>query len=94
MKCQIRESTLSNLRVSYTPVRSACNAVASFDTAYVSDTVGNDAAADAADATHADIKDEGDLRLKTTLRVVVDRYNLSMHFSPISSLIFRGIDPQ
>jgi sulfite reductase (ferredoxin) len=40
------------------------------------------------------IKDEGDFRLKTALRVLVDKYNLSMILSPTQSLIFRDIDPK
>jgi sulfite reductase (ferredoxin) len=40
------------------------------------------------------VKDEGDFRLKTALRVLVDKYNLSMILSPTQSLIFRDIDPK
>mmetsp|Transcript_15064 Transcript_15064/g.21966 ORF Transcript_15064/g.21966 Transcript_15064/m.21966 type:complete len:636 (-) Transcript_15064:82-1989(-) len=40
------------------------------------------------------VKDEGDFRLKTLLRVLVDRYNLSMILSPTQSLIFRDVDPK
>jgi len=40
------------------------------------------------------VKDEGDFRLKTCLRVLVDKYNLSMILSPTQSLIFRDIDPK
>lgn len=40
------------------------------------------------------IKDDGDFRLKTALRVLVDRYNLSMILSPTQSIIFRDIDPK
>jgi len=38
------------------------------------------------------VKDEGDFRLKTALRVLVDRYNLSMILSPTQSIIFRDIE--
>jgi len=40
------------------------------------------------------VKDEGDFRLKTALRVLVDKYNLSMIMSPTQSLIFRDVDPK
>ena len=40
------------------------------------------------------VKDEGDFRLKTALRVLVDKYNLGMILSPTQSLIFRDIDPK
>jgi sulfite reductase (ferredoxin) len=40
------------------------------------------------------VKDEGDFRLKTALRVLVDKYDLSMILSPTQSLIFRDIDPK
>lgn len=40
------------------------------------------------------VKDEGDFRLKTALRVLVDKYNLSMILSPTQSIIFRDIDPK
>lgn len=40
------------------------------------------------------VKDEGDFRLKTALRVLVDKYNLSMIMSPTQSIIFRDIDPK
>jgi len=40
------------------------------------------------------VKDEGDFRLKSALRVLVDKYNLSMILSPTQSLIFRDIDPK
>lgn len=40
------------------------------------------------------VKDEGNFRLKTALRVLVDRYNLSMIMSPTQSIIFRDIDPK
>jgi sulfite reductase (ferredoxin) len=39
------------------------------------------------------VKDEGDFRLKTALRVLVDKYNLSMILSPTQSVIFRDINP-
>jgi len=40
------------------------------------------------------VKDEGDFRLKTCLRLIVDKYNLSMILSPTQSIIFRDIDPK
>ena len=40
------------------------------------------------------VKDEGDFRLKTCLRVLVDKFNLSMILSPTQSIIFRDIDPK
>lgn len=40
------------------------------------------------------VKDEGDFRLKTCLRVLVDKYNLNMILSPTQSIIFRDIDPK
>ena len=40
------------------------------------------------------VKDEGDFRLKTALRVIVDNYNLRMVMSPTQSIIFRDIDPK
>jgi sulfite reductase (ferredoxin) len=40
------------------------------------------------------VKDEGDFRLKTALRVITDKYNLDMVLSPTQSLIFRDIDPK
>lgn len=40
------------------------------------------------------VKDEGDFRLKTALRVLVDKFNLSMIISPTQSLIFKDIDPK
>jgi sulfite reductase (ferredoxin) len=39
------------------------------------------------------VKDDGNFRLKTCLRVLVDKYNLSMILSPTQSIIFRDIDP-
>jgi len=40
------------------------------------------------------VKDEGDFRLKTCLRVLVDKYNLSMIMSPTQSILFRDINPE
>lgn len=40
------------------------------------------------------VKDEGSFRLKTALRVLVDKYNLKMIMSPTQSIIFRDIDPK
>lgn len=40
------------------------------------------------------VKDEGDFRLKTALRVLVDKYNLSMIMSPTQSIVMRDIDPK
>jgi sulfite reductase (ferredoxin) len=40
------------------------------------------------------VKDEGSFRLKTCLRVLVDKFNLDMIISPTQSLIFRNIDPK
>jgi len=40
------------------------------------------------------VKDEGDFRLKTCLRVLVDKFNLSMIISPTQSIVFRDIDPK
>mmetsp|Transcript_95432 Transcript_95432/g.274885 ORF Transcript_95432/g.274885 Transcript_95432/m.274885 type:complete len:631 (+) Transcript_95432:59-1951(+) len=40
------------------------------------------------------VKDEGDFRLKTALRVIADRFNLPMILSPTQSIIFRDIDPK
>jgi len=40
------------------------------------------------------VKDEGDFRLKSALRVLVDTYNLNMILSPTQSIIFRDIDPK
>ena len=39
------------------------------------------------------VKDEGDFRLKTALRVIVDKYNLPMVMSPTQSMIIRDIEP-
>merc|ERR1712070_924967 len=40
------------------------------------------------------VKDDGDFRLKSALRVLVDKYNVDMILSPTQSLIFRDIDPK
>lgn len=40
------------------------------------------------------VKDEGDFRLKTALRVIVDKYNLPIIMSPTQSIIIRDIDPK
>lgn len=40
------------------------------------------------------VKDEGDFRLKTALRVLVDKYNIDMILSPTQSIILRDIDPK
>ena len=40
------------------------------------------------------VKDEGDFRLKTALRVIVDKYNLPMVMSPTQSILFSNIDPK
>jgi sulfite reductase (ferredoxin) len=40
------------------------------------------------------VKDEGSFRLKSALRVLVDKYNLHSILSPTQSLIFRDIDPK
>jgi sulfite reductase (ferredoxin) len=40
------------------------------------------------------VKDEGDFRLKSALRMLVDKYNLSMIMSPTQSIIFRDIAPK
>ena len=39
------------------------------------------------------VKDDGNFRLKSCLRVLVDKYNLSMIMSPTQSIIFRDINP-
>lgn len=39
------------------------------------------------------VKNEGSFRLKTALRLLVDKYNLSMILSPTQSIIFRDINP-
>lgn len=40
------------------------------------------------------VKDEGNFRLKTALRVIADKYNYDMILSPTQSLIFKDIDPK
>jgi len=40
------------------------------------------------------VKDEGDFRLKTALRVLVDKYNIDMILSPTQSIILKDIDPK
>jgi len=40
------------------------------------------------------VKDEGDFRLKSCLRLIVDKFNLAMILSPTQSIIFRDIDPK
>lgn len=40
------------------------------------------------------VKDEGDVKLKTALRVIVDKYNVDMVLSPTQSLIMKDIDPK
>jgi len=40
------------------------------------------------------VKDEGDFRLKTCLRVLVDKYNLHMVLSPTQSIILKDIEPK
>jgi sulfite reductase (ferredoxin) len=40
------------------------------------------------------VKDEGDFRLKSALRVIVDKYNVHSILSPTQSIIFRDIDPK
>lgn len=40
------------------------------------------------------VKDEGDFRLKSALRALVDKYNVAMILSPTQSIIFRDIDPK
>lgn len=39
------------------------------------------------------IKDEGNFRLKSAIRALVDRYNVNAIISPTQSIIFRDIDP-
>jgi sulfite reductase (ferredoxin) len=39
------------------------------------------------------VKDEGEFRLKSALRALVDKYNLSMIMSPTQSIILRDIEP-
>jgi sulfite reductase (ferredoxin) len=40
------------------------------------------------------VKDEGNFRLKSALRALVDKYNVAMILSPTQSIIFRDIDPK
>ena len=40
------------------------------------------------------VKDEGDFRLKSALRAIVDKYNTHMIMSPTQSIIFRDVDPK
>jgi sulfite reductase (ferredoxin) len=40
------------------------------------------------------VKDEGNFRLKSAIRVIADRYNLPMILSPTQSIIFRDVDPK
>eukprot|EP01082_Thalassiosira_pseudonana_P013671 g12125.t1 g12125 contig6:1270042-1271616(+) len=40
------------------------------------------------------VKDEGDFRLKSAIRALVDKYNLHAIMSPTQSIIFRNIDPK
>ena len=40
------------------------------------------------------VKDEGDFKLKTALRVLVDKYNVPMILSPTQSIILYDIDPK
>ena len=40
------------------------------------------------------VKDEGDFRLKTALRVLVDKYNIPMILTPTQSIILRDIAPE
>jgi len=40
------------------------------------------------------VKDEGDFRLKTALRIIVDKYNIPMILSPTQSLIFKDVEPK
>lgn len=40
------------------------------------------------------VKDDGDFRLKTALRVIVDKYNLTMVMSPTQSIIMKDINPE
>ena len=39
------------------------------------------------------VKDEGNFRLKSAIRALVDRYNVDAIISPTQSIIFRDIDP-
>mmetsp|Transcript_28302 Transcript_28302/g.57168 ORF Transcript_28302/g.57168 Transcript_28302/m.57168 type:complete len:639 (+) Transcript_28302:226-2142(+) len=40
------------------------------------------------------VKDEGDFRLKSAIRAIVDKYNVHSIMSPTQSIIFRDIDPK
>jgi len=40
------------------------------------------------------VKDEGDFRLKSALRAIVDTYNTHMIMSPTQSIVFRDVDPK
>jgi sulfite reductase (ferredoxin) len=40
------------------------------------------------------VKDEGEFRLKTAMRVITDKYNLPMILSPTQSIVFRDIKPE
>jgi len=40
------------------------------------------------------VHDVGDFRLKTAMRVIVDKYNLPMIMSPTQSIIFKNIKPE
>lgn len=40
------------------------------------------------------VKDEGDFRLKTALRVIVDKYNTPLIMSPTQSILIKDIDPK
>ncbi len=40
------------------------------------------------------VKDEGDFKLKTALRVLVDKFNRPMVMSPTQSILIRDIDPK
>lgn len=40
------------------------------------------------------VKDEGNFRLKSALRAIVDKFNLNMILSPTQSVIIRDIDPK
>jgi sulfite reductase (ferredoxin) len=40
------------------------------------------------------VKDEGNFRLKSALRALVDKYNIHSIISPTQSIIFRDIDPK
>jgi len=40
------------------------------------------------------VKDEGDVRLKTALRLLVDKYDIDCVLSPTQSILLTGIDPE